>query len=182
MRNQIPPAAVKAEKSNITISLDVVPIPTSTELEVSSSLRERQSNAIKGIKAKGKDLFEDNKTVVTRNAGNRLYQTADLYGQMLAVEDLIPLLTGSDLTMRVNAKREGDLSQNTCMELTTGMMADLLEKESADSRGEKSCQMSLKSAKDQGTMYVGMKVQKGKHYIQKVDYSVADVVDSKLHI
>ena len=37
----------------------------------------------------GKDLFQSNRTRMSNNMGKRLYQTADLYGQTLAVEDMI---------------------------------------------------------------------------------------------
>ena len=118
---------------------------------------------------------------MTTSAGKRLYQTADLYGQVLAVEDLIPQLTAADLTLRLTAERHGTHAHGTCMELKTGILADLLE-DTPDAKNEKITEVSLPSSDEVGRMFVGVKMSGGKHYIQKVDYEVASAVDDQLHL
>ena len=142
--------------------------------------REKQTQAIEHVRKQGKDLFHENKTVVSTNAGERLYQTKDLYGQNLSLEDLIPQLTASDLTLRVNAIREGTHAQTTCMELKTGILADLLNDTSDSNQEEYKSRNSKQRGK--GTMYVSVKEIKGKHYINKVDYKVNSTEDDRLHI
>ena len=131
-QQQAPTVKVMEKSKSMNMRVDVVPIPTGTNMTVSKEVRAKQNEAIANITKKGADLFQSNRTVVSNNMGKRLYQTADLYGQTLAVEDLIPMLTENDLTLRLNAIRGGADSHTSCMELTTGKLADALE-ESADS-------------------------------------------------
>ena len=145
------------------------------------NLKEKQTAAIQSIRQKGKDLFSPNNTVVSHNAGQRLYQTADLYGQTLAVEDLIPMLTESELTLRITAERNGSQAHHTCMELKTGALADMLEK-SADSKLEKITELAIESNPTVGRVFVGSKLANGKHYIQKLDYEVNSTEDDRLHL
>lgn len=173
-------AAVEAD-SGMSMRIDVVPIPTGTTGEVDMSLKEKQNAAIKAIESKGKDLFRPNKTVVSQSTGNKLYQTSDLFGQVLAVEDLIPLLTDSGLTLRLNAVREGPQAHTTVMELKSGSLADLLDV-AHDSKREKSTEISIESNPDAGKMFVGLKMSGGKHYIQKLDYQIKSVADDALHL
>lgn len=175
-----PQAAIETD-SGMSMRIDVVPIPTGTTGAVDLKLKERQNVAMRDIQAKGKDLFVPNKTVVSQTAGNKLYQTSDLFGQILAVEDLIPMLTASDLTLRVNAVREGTHAHSTCMELKTGILADVLDK-AADSKREKVTELSIAASPDKGRIFVALKQSKGKHYIQKVDYEVSSTVDDALHL
>lgn len=167
--------------SGMSMRIDVVPIPTGTSGEVDMSLKEKQNAAIQTIEQKGRDLFRPNKAVVTQTAGTKLYQTSDLFGQVLAVEDLIPLMTESNLTLRLNAVREGAQAHTTCMELKSGALADLLEAAS-DSKREKSTEVTIQSNPDAGKMYVGLKLSNGKHYIQKLDYEISQAVDDSLHL
>ncbi len=173
--------SIKPSKSSgLSMKIDVVPIPVSTE-EVDVSLRNKQNQSIQKIQTQGKDLFMSNQTVVTQTAGTRLYQTADLYGQVLAVEDLIPMLTSADLTLRLSATREGSHAHGTCMELKTGILANLLD-ETPDSKNEKITEVSVPANDEKGRMFVGVKLSNGKHYIQKVDYEIASAVDDQLHL
>ena len=165
-----PQAAVEAD-SGLSMRIDVVPIPTGTTGVVDMELKQKQNEVISNIQQKGKDLFAPNKTVVSQTAGNKLYQTADLFGQVLAVEDLIPMLTSADLTLRVNAIREGSHAHSTCMELKTGVLADLLD-ESPDSKREKVTELNVSASPDKGRMFVGVKLSNGKHFIQKLDYVI----------
>jgi len=167
--------------NNLHIRIDVAPIPLGATKSSSIEEREMQTEVIEKVKKMGKDLFAENKTVVSTNAGERLYQTKDLYGQNLSLEDMIPELTNSNLTLRVNAIRSGVQSQTTCMELKTGILADLLE-ETADSNHEKNTTLEIPNNQDRGTMYVSVKEIKGKHYINKVDYKVNTTEDDRLHI
>jgi len=168
------------QSSGLSMKIDVVPIPVSSE-QVNLELKGIQNSAIQQIKREGKDLFHANHTIMTSSAGKRLYQTADLYGQVLAVEDLIPLLTQSDLTLRLSALRENSHSHGTCMELKTGILADLLE-EAPDAKNEKITEVSVPSSENSGRMFVGVKLSGGKHYIQKVDYEIASAIDDQLHL
>ena len=175
-----PQAAVEAD-SGLSMRIDVVPIPTGTTGVVDMELKQKQNEVISRIQKLGKDLFAPNKTVVSQTAGNKLYQTADLFGQVLAVEDLIPMLTSADLTLRVNAIREGSHAHSTCMELKTGILADLLD-ESPDSKREKVTELNVSASPDKGRMFVGVKLSNGKHFIQKLDYEVNATVDDTLHL
>lgn len=175
------PQAAVEEAQKLNIRIDVAPIPLGASMDISAEKREMQTKAVQKVRAAGKDLFLQNNTIVSHNAGDRLYQTSELYSQNLAVEDLIPMLTSSDLTLRVNAVREGVHAHSTCMELKTGVLADLLQ-ETADSNKEKSTKLSLTNASERGEMYVTVKEVKGKHYINKVDYKINSVEDDRLHI
>ena len=164
----------------VSMRIDVVPIPTES-MATNLQLVERQNSAIRNINNKGQDLFVENKTVVSFNNGKRMYQTADLYGQRLSVEEMIPMLTSSNLTLRVNALRSGFQSHSSCFELKTGVLADVLN-EAADSKGEKVTEVSLKSNADAGKIFVGVKQERGKHYIQKLDYEIGSIADDRLHV
>lgn len=170
-----------AGKSTLNMRIDVVPIPIGSTKQYSAEKREQQSKGIREIMDKGKDLFQSNKTVVSNNMGKRLYQTADLYGQTLAVEELIPMLTSQDLTLRLNALRGGSDSHSSCMEVTTGKLAEALG-EFADDKNEKTVEVSIKSQESLGKIFIGLKVKGDKHYIQKLDYEVASELDKTLHV
>lgn len=175
-----PQAAVDVD-SGLSMRIDVVPIPTGTTGVVDMSLKQKQNEVISNIQGLGKDLFSPNKTVVSQTAGNKLYQTADLFGQVLAIEDLIPQLTSADLTLRINAIREGSHAHSTCMELKTGVLADMLD-QSADSKREKVTELNVSASPDKGRIFVGVKLSNGKHFIQKLDYEVNATVDDSLHL
>lgn len=175
-----PQAAVDVD-SGLSMRIDVVPIPTGTTGVVDMSLKQKQNEVISNIQGLGKDLFSPNKTVVSQTAGNKLYQTADLFGQVLAIEDLIPQLTSADLTLRINAIREGSHAHSTCMELKTGVLADMLD-QSADSKREKVTELNVSASPDKGRIFVGVKLSNGKHFIQKLDYEVNATVDDTLHL
>lgn len=184
-RNQQPQfeqasAPVKLSQE-LNIRIDVAPIPLGATEDISAQKRSMQTAAVQKVRAQGKDLFLQNKTVVSNTAGNRLYQTSELYSQNLPVEELIPLLTSSDLTLRINAIREGVHAHSTCMELKSGILADLLE-ETADNNKEKTAKITLTNATERGEMYVSVREVKGKHYINKVDYKINAIEDDRLHI
>ena len=131
---------------------------------------------------RGKDLFEENSTILTQQGSNRLYQTADLYSESLSLEELIPMLTEADLTLKLNAIRTGRQSSSTCMELKSGQLADIIQKAEPDERNEKVCNVSIKTSKEKGSMFVGVKVKGGKHFIQKLDYEIHEEQDNQLHV
>lgn len=170
-----------ATTNNLHIRIDVAPVPLGASKSKTLEEREKQTNAIENVRKQGKDLFVENKTVVSTNAGERLYQTKDLYGQNLSIEDLIPQLTASDLTLRVNAIREGTHAQSTCMELKTGVLAELLG-DTSDSNREKNTSLEIPNNTGKGTMYVSVKEIKDRHYINKVDYKVNSTEDDRLHL
>tara|TARA_B100001142_G_C14292869_1_gene639666 strand:- start:405 stop:962 length:558 start_codon:yes stop_codon:yes gene_type:complete len=166
-------------ESNLFVKFDVVPIPKgASKYEPSKAEAQRTSMAM--ITARGKDLFEENPTKVSLKKGVRLYQSTQLYHAQLPVEDLIPMLTSSDLTLRVSALRRGVDSHSTCMELKTGILADLMQ-ESADFKGDKVTKLVLPN-EEHGAMYVALQENRGKHYIQKVDYEIVSQTDDKMHI
>lgn len=170
--------------SQLEMRIDVVPIPTVSSV-VNMGLKAKQNEAISNLTSRGKDLFMPNSTVLSQEQGNNLYQTADLFGQVLAVEDLITSLTSSDLTLRVNAIRQGSQAHATCMELKTGILADALATE-MNSKSEKVIEVNLSASPEKGRMFIGLKAVKTgksfKHFIEKVDYEVAAAEDSMLHI
>ena len=168
--------------SRVEMKIDVVPIPTGATEKVNVEARQAQQQSINQIKTLGRDLFDVNAAIVTQNGSKRLYQTADLYSESLPLETMIPMLTTSGLTLRLNAIRSGIHSQTTCMELKTGQLADIIEKTPADQRNEKMCNVSIATSKEVGSMFVGVKVKAGKHFIQKLDYEISEAQDNKLHV
>lgn len=177
---QLEEPAIKSSQE-LHIRIDVAPIPQGASEDISMEKRQMQTKAVEKVRQLGKDLFAANKTVVTNTAGERLYQTRELYSQQLAVEDMIPLLTQSDLTLRVNAIREGMHGHATCMELKTGVLADLLNG-AIDNNNEKTTNLSLTNSTDKGEMFVSVREIKGKHYINKVDYKINSFEDDRLHV
>jgi hypothetical protein len=175
-------AASQVKRSKIQMKIDVVPIPTGASSVSSPEKRAAQQRSINQIKTQGKDLFEVNSTMVTDSGSNRLYQTVDLYSESLPLEELIPMLTSANLTLKLNALRYGKQSSNTCMELKTGHLADIIEKTPVDERNEKTCNVSLQTSKERGSMFVGVKCKGGKHFIQKLDFEIHRDEDNKLHI
>tara|TARA_B100000925_G_C21973614_1_gene459033 strand:- start:23 stop:592 length:570 start_codon:yes stop_codon:yes gene_type:complete len=171
----------EAASNELNIRIDVAPIPLGASNEVSMEKRRAQTLALESIRKDGKDLFQPNSTAVTNTAGDRLYQTKDLYGQNLSVEKLLTKLTANDLTLRVNALRTGTHAQSTCMELKTGIMADLLA-QAKDSNDEKTTTLSIENASEKGEMFVSMREIKGEHYINKVDYKISAAEDDRLHV
>jgi len=169
-----------SDNASVSMRIDVVPIPTGLA-DTNFTKTKQQNEQIVMIRSQGKDLFQANGTLMSTNGGRRLYQTQDLYGKILAVEDLIPMLTGANLTLRLNALRSGTHSHSTCMELKTGVLAKLLD-EHPDQKGEKVTTVSIASSPDVGRMFVGLKFAKGRHYISKVDYEVDSVADDSLHL
>jgi hypothetical protein len=172
---------VTEASQELHIRIDVAPIPQGASQDISMEKRQMQTNAVEKVRKLGKDLFSTNKTVVSNTAGDRLYQTRELYSQQLAVEDMIPLLTESKLTLRVNAIREGMHAHTTCMELKTGVLADLL-REAVDNNDEKTANLSLTTSTEKGEMFVSVREIKGKHYINKVDYKISAFEDDRLHV
>lgn len=174
--------AKQATSTNkVSIRVDVAPIPVGQSETTTLDQREAQTKAIEDLTKKGKDLFKTNETVMESTAGERLYQTKELYGQVVSVEDLIPKLTSENLTLRVNALREGDHAESTCMELKTGQLANALDA-AADKNNEKTVVLSVTNQSHKGELFVSMKNTKGKHFINKVDYKIAVHADDKLHL
>jgi len=174
------PTNLTIKPSSITMRIDVVPVPKGLLKAVTSATREKQYAAIQKIKRAGKDLFLPNNAVVSTNASNRLYQTADLYNPTTSVETLLTQLNENDLTLRLSAIRKGSQSHTTVMNLKKSQLQQLLQG-GLDVKNEKSCAVTL-PVKDHGTMYVGVRVRKGQHFITKIDYEVNEAFDSKLHI
>jgi len=173
--------SLQETESNMSMRIDVLPVSLGTAAETTRAKQDKQSEVMEQIKLLGKDLFHTNNTAVTTRASNKFYQTADLYGCRLSLEKLVPLLKENDLTLRVNALRDGNQSHVTCMELTHKMLSNMMDG-APDSKQEKCCNLMLKTAGEQGTMYVGVKVKRSQHFIQKVDYEINALVDSQLHI
>lgn len=169
------------EAVTLHIRIDAAPIPLGASLDISQEKRESQTKALETVRKLGKDLFAENETIVSNTAGDRLYQTKELYSQNLSVENMIPMLTESDLTLRVNAVRGGVHGHSTCMELKTGVLADLLV-EAADNNMEKSTKLTLTNSAEKGEIYVSVKQIRGKHYINKVDYKINSIEDDRLHV
>jgi hypothetical protein len=176
MKKPLPPAN---EESKVSIGLDVVPVPTSTTTNMSSESISKQTQALAELKKKGFDLFEENPTIVSKSQNNLLYQTADLYGRKMSVEEMLPIMKENNLTIRVNVNRMGHMSQNSCLELSAKTLSDALN-ETPDARGEKNCELNVHNVP--GIVYVGFSQYKGQHYIQKVDYSILESYDRKMHV
>lgn len=169
------------KNSLVQMKIDVVPIPIPASAGSPLQKMEKQSVVIRKIQTLGKDLFEPNKTIVSQKEEHKLYQTADLYSESLSLERLIPMLTACDLTLRLNAVRTGAQSSTTCMELKTGVLADLIEKQEVDERNEKTATVSVDSS-EVGEMFIGVKVKRGQHYISKLDYEVPTAHDNRMHV
>lgn len=180
--NAVMQSAQKSKTSRVEMKIDVVPIPLAASLSNPLEKMEKQSVAIKKIETLGKDLFEANKTIVSQKQELKLYQTADLYSESLSLEKLIPMLTSGDLTLRLNAVRTGAQSSTTCMELKTGILADLIEKQLVDERNEKTATVDIQTSSEIGQMFIGVKVKRGQHYISKLDYEVPTAHDERMHV
>ena len=163
-------------ESELSIQLNAVPVPKTTDKYNAETIAKQQMDIVK-VEARGKDLFQPNPTKTSMQEGKKLYQSTMLYSRNLSVEDLIPLMTSSELTLKVSAIRGGT---STCMELTSGKLADLIQEE-ADEKGDKVTKVELPDNANHN-MYVAIKKYRGKHYIQKVDYEVDKEVDQKLHL
>lgn len=159
----------------LKIQLNVVPIPKASD-KYTAETKSKQLKDMAMIEAKGGDLFKTNPTKVSLNEDKMLYQSKRLYSKSLAVEDMLSMLTDSDLTIKVSALRD---ATSTCMELTSGKLADLVG-QTADAKGDKIAKLSVAEG-EVGEMFVAIKQYRGKHYIQKVDYEVDKEVDDKLH-
>ena len=180
--NQFAPKSAKPLKqSDLHIRIDVATIPEGASAKRDPSDMADQIAAQEKIKSMGNDLFMPNPTIVSNTAGKKLYQTKDLYANIISVEKLIPQLTASDLTLRINAVREGSHAHATCMELKSGYLADLLE-ETSDANNEKTLTLNVDGHDEKGEMYVSVREIKGQHYINKIDYSVESYEDDKLHL
>jgi len=175
-------ATPSATRSRVTMKIDVVPIPTGASISNNIEKRAAQERNINQIKTLGRDLFEGNNAIVTDKGSSRLYQTADLYSESLSIEKLIPMLTSNNLTLRLNAVRSGIHSSSTCMELKSGILADIVEKMQADDRNEKTTSVNIPTSKEAGKMFVGVKLKGGNHFIQKLDYEISGIQDDKLHV
>jgi len=175
-------AKPSAKQSKVMMKIDVVPIPTGASLNNTIETRAAQERNINQIKTIGRDLFEVNHAIVSESGSNRLYQTADLYSESLSLEKLIPMLTASNLTLRLNAVRSGVHSSSTCMELKSGVLADIVQKADADERNEKTTSVNIPTSKEAGKMFVGVKTKGGNHFIQKLDYEIDAEQDDKLHV
>lgn len=166
----------KLPESELSIQFNAVPVPKTTDKYTAETIAKQQTEIAK-IEARGKDLFQPNPTKSSIQEGKKLYQSSMLYSKNLSVEDLIPLMTSSELTLKVSAIRDGT---STCMELTSGKLADLIE-ETPDAKGDKITKIQLPENSNHN-MYVAIKQYRGKHYIQKVDYEVEKDLDQKLHL
>lgn len=176
-----PNTAKSLKQSDLHIRIDVAPIPEGASAKRDPSSMAKQLASQEKIKSMGNDLFMPNSTIVSNTAGRKLYQTKDLYANLISVEKLIPQLTSSDLTLRINAIREGSHAHATCMELKSGYLADLLE-EPTDTNNEKTLTLSVDGHDEKGEMYVSVREIKGQHYINKIDYNVESYEDDKLHL
>ena len=79
------PKKEAVEPVKLHIRIDAAPIPLGASKDISSSKREAQTRALEKVRKLGKDLFSENETIVSNTAGDRLYQTKELYSQNLSV-------------------------------------------------------------------------------------------------
>lgn len=144
-----------------------------------------QARILQQLRSNGKDIFEMNETREVQSAGTTLYQTTEMYGTSMSIENIIETMKPADLTLRVNFNRPGLHSNTTCMALSSDTMAKLL-KTKADATGNKIAELrvnaeSLANVPRHGAFYVAITQKGTQHYLSHIDYKIMTHYDQMYH-
>lgn len=169
-------------KHHIIIESTVRPISTN---DYDSEKVSEQSQILSKLRSNGKDIFEMNETRKVQSAGTTLYQTTEMYGTSLSIENIIETMKQADLTLRVNFKRPGLQSNTTCMALSPDILQKLINTK-ADSQNNKIAELRVKaetSAKvpRHGAFFVAVTKKGTQHYLSHIDYKIMTSYDNMYH-
>tara|TARA_B110000977_G_scaffold201727_1_gene298082 strand:- start:3202 stop:3783 length:582 start_codon:yes stop_codon:yes gene_type:complete len=144
-----------------------------------------QGRILNQLRTSGKDIFEMNETREVQSAGTTLYQTTEMYGTSMSIENIIETMKPADLTLRVNFNRPGTHSNTTCMALSSETLTKLL-KTKADATGNKIAELRVNvesSAKvpRHGAFYVAITQKGTQHYLSHIDYKIMTQYDKMYH-
>ena len=144
-----------------------------------------QATVLTKLRSSGKDIFEMNETRQVQSTGTTLYQTTEMYGTSMSIENIIETIKPADLTLRVNFNRPGAHSNTTCMGLSATILQKLL-KTKADAVGNKIAELRVNaeaSAKvpRHGAFYVAITQKGTQHYLSHIDYKIMTHYDKMYH-
>jgi len=144
-----------------------------------------QAQILQQLRSNGKDIFEMNETRTVQSAGTTLYQTTEMYGTSMSVENIIETMKPADLTLRVNFHRPGTHSNTTCMALTVETLQKLVNT-TTDASGNKIAELrvSLESSATvprHGAFYVAITQKGTQHYLSHIDYKIMTQYDQMYH-
>lgn len=167
---------------HIVIEATVKPVRTN---DYDSNQVTEQARILNQLRLNGKDIFEMNETREVQSAGTTLYQTTEMYGTAMSIENIIETMKPADLTLRVNFNRPGVHSNITCMALSSGTLTQLLQTK-ADANGNKIAELrinaeSLANVPRHGAFYVAITQKGTQHYLSHIDYKIMSQYDQMYH-
>jgi hypothetical protein len=176
------PSFVPTTSHHIVLEATVRPVCVN-EYEPNSV--SEQAQILQQLRTNGKDIFEMNETRTVQSAGTTLYQTTEMYGTSMSVENIIETMKPADLTLRVNFNRPGTHSNTTCMALTVETLQKLINTKT-DATGNKIAELrvSLESSATvprHGAFYVAITQKGTQHYLSHIDYKIMTQYDQMYH-
>jgi hypothetical protein len=167
---------------HIVLEATVKPVSTN---EYDSNRVTEQARILSQLRLNGKDIFEMNETRVVQSAGTTLYQTTEMYGTSMSIENIIETMKPADLTLRVNFNRPGVHSNTTCMALSSGTLTKLLQTK-ADATGNKIAELRINVESNanvprHGAFYVAITQKGTQHYFSHIDYKIMSQYDQMYH-
>jgi|TARA_B110000091_G_C13811976_1_gene475617 hypothetical protein len=144
-----------------------------------------QARILNQLRSNGKDIFEMNETREVQSTGTTLYQTTEMYGTAMSIENIIETMKPADLTLRVNFNRPGTHSNTTCMALSSETLEKLL-KTTADATGNKIAEIRVSAESSakvprHGAFYVAIAQKGTQHYLSHIDYKIMTQYDKMYH-
>jgi hypothetical protein len=167
---------------HIIIESTVRPIATN---EYDSAKVSEQSEILSKLRSNGKDIFEMNETRKVQSAGTTLYQTTEMYGTSMSIENIIETMKQADLTLRVNFQRPGLQSNTTCMALSAETLQKLIQTQS-DSQNNKIAELRVQAetaanVPRHGAFFVAVTKKGTQHYLSHIDYKIMTSYDKMYH-
>ena len=146
---------------------------------------EEQATVLQQLRNTGKDIFDYNETRQVKSAGTTLYQTTEMYGTSMSIENIVETLKSADLTLRVNFNRPGKHSDTTCMALSAETLERLIAT-NPDSHGNKIAELRVSAEQSSdvpshGAFYVAITKKGTQHYLSHVDYKIHTSYDNMYH-
>lgn len=167
---------------HIVLEATVKPVSTN---DYDANRVTEQARILSQLRLNGKDIFEMNETRIVQSAGTTLYQTTEMYGTSMSIENIIETMKPADLTLRVNFNRPGVHSNTTCMALSSGTLTKLLQTK-ADATGNKVAELrvnveALAKVPRHGAFYVAITQKGTQHYLSHIDYKIMSQYDQMYH-
>ncbi len=144
-----------------------------------------QAVVLSKLRSNGKDIFEMNETRRVKSGGTTLYQTTEMYGTSMSIENIVETLKQADLTLRVNFNRPGAHSNTTCMALSAQTLQKLVNT-TADAHSNKIAELRVSaetsaSVPRHGAFYVAITQKGTQHYLSHIDYKIMTQYDEMYH-